>query len=90
MGEGGDYQVAVKLLNDRFGDPCDVVDAHIWRITTWPSVEERDQKEFQRLVDALQAAVFALDKPEFEHELQSYPLCTSLHQLSATEKDDKS
>ena len=77
-GEPGDYQKAVKLLSDRYGDPCEVIDAHLHRITNWQNIKERDREEFERHADALQAAVFALDKPDYKHELSSIPLCTQL------------
>ena len=62
-GEQGDYEKAVKLLTERYGDPREVVDAHLRRITNWPDIKEKDREGFERFADALQAAVFALDRP---------------------------
>lgn len=88
-GEPGDYQKAVKLLSDRYGDPSEVIDAHLRRITNWHNIKERDREGFERYADALQAAVFALDKPDYEHELNSIPLCTQLvRKLPPSEKDE--
>ena len=88
-GEPGDYQKAVKLLSDRYGDPSEVIDAHLRRITNWHNIKERDREGFERYADALQAAVFALDKPDYEHELSSIPLCTQLvRKLPPSEKDE--
>jgi endonuclease III len=77
-GEPGDYQKAVKLLSDRYGDPREVVDAHLHRITNWHNIKEKDRDAFERFADALQAAVFALDKPDYRHKLSSMPLCTQV------------
>ena len=66
-GEPGDYQKAVKLLSDRHGNPSEVIDAHLCRITNWLNIKERDREGFEWYADALQAAVFALDKPDYEH-----------------------
>ncbi|CAB4024185.1 Hypothetical predicted protein [Paramuricea clavata] len=88
-GEPGDYQKAVKLLSDRYGDPREVVDAHLHRITNWHNIKEKDRDAFERFADALQAAVFALDKPDYRHELSSMPLCTQLvRKLPPSEKDE--
>lgn len=44
---------------------------------------------FERLADALQAAVFALYRPDYKHELLSVPLCTQLvRKLPTMEKDE--
>ena len=88
-GESGDYERAVSLLTDRYGDPRDVIDAHLRRITGWPSVREKDRSGFERYADALQAAVFALDKPAYRHGLRSHPLCTQLvRKLPPSDKDE--
>ncbi|CAB4018851.1 Hypothetical predicted protein, partial [Paramuricea clavata] len=75
-GEPGDYDRAVKQLTERHGDPREIIDAHLRRISSWPHIKDKDREEFQRFGDALQAAVFALDKPDNRHELASIPLCT--------------
>lgn len=66
----------MRLLIQRYGDPCEVVDAYLHRITNWPQIKEKDLDGFERLADALQAAVFALDRPDYKHELLSVPLYT--------------
>ena len=43
-GEPGDYEKAVKLLTERYGDPREVVDAHLRRITNWPDIKEKDRE----------------------------------------------
>ena len=84
-----DYQKAVKLLSDRYGDPREVVDAHLHRITNWHNIKEKDRDAFERFADALQAAVFALDKPDYRHELSNMPLCTQLvRKLPPSEKNE--
>ncbi|CAB4006844.1 Hypothetical predicted protein, partial [Paramuricea clavata] len=88
-GEPGDYDRAVKQLTDRYGDPREIIDAHLRRISSWPHIKDKDREEFQRFADALQAAVFALDKPDYRHELASIPLCTLLVQkLPPRERDE--
>jgi len=79
----------VRLLIQRYGDPCEVVDAYLRRITNWPQIKEKDLEGFERFADALQAAVFALDRPDNKHELLSVPLCTQLvRKLPTMEKDE--
>ncbi|XP_048578061.1 uncharacterized protein LOC116619333 [Nematostella vectensis] len=88
-GGPGDYEKSVKLLEGRFGDPRDVIEAHLNRITDWPAVRSDDRTGFEGFADALQAAVFALDNPTFQHELKSLPLCTQLvRKLPAEERDE--
>ena len=88
-GGPGDYEKAIKLLSDRYGDPRDVVEAHLHRIIDWPNIKSNDREGFQAFADALQAAVFALDKPSFTHELKSVPLCLQLvRKLPSKEKDE--
>ncbi|CAB4018436.1 Hypothetical predicted protein, partial [Paramuricea clavata] len=88
-GEPGDYDRAVKQLTDRYGDPREIIDAHLRRISSWPHIKDKDREEFQRFADALQAAVFALDKPDYRHKLASIPLCTLLVQkLPPRERDE--
>ena len=88
-GEPGNYQKAVKLLSDSFGDRSEVIHAHLRRITKWHNIKERDREGFERYTDAVQTVVFALDKPDYEHELSSIPLCTQLVcKLPPSEKDE--
>ena len=88
-GGPGDYEKAIKLLSDRYGDPRDVVEAQLHRIIDWPNIKSNDREGFQAFADALQAAVFALDKPSFTHELKSVPLCLQLvRKLPSKEKDE--
>ncbi|XP_048576390.1 uncharacterized protein LOC125558915 [Nematostella vectensis] len=88
-GGPGDYEKAVKLLEGTFGDPRNVIEAHLNRITDWPAVRSDDRTGFEGFADALQAAVFALDNPTFQHELKSLPLCTQLvRKLPAEERDE--
>lgn len=78
----------MKLLKDRYGDPQEVVNAHLRRVANWCKVKEKDRQGFECFADALQAAVFALDGPEYQHELKSVLLCTQLvRKLHAREKD---
>ena len=42
--EPGDYQKAVELLSDRYGDPCEVIEAHLHRITNWHNIKERNRE----------------------------------------------
>lgn len=87
-GEPGDYEKAVKLLKDRYGDPQEVVNTHLRRVANWCKVKEKDRQGFECFPDALQAAVFALDRPEYQHELKNVPLYTQLvRKLHASEKD---
>ena len=79
----------MRQLIQRYGEPCEVVDAYLQRITNWPQIIEKDLDGFKRLDDALQAAVFALDRPDYKHELLSVPLCTQLvRKLPTIEKDE--
>lgn len=80
----------MRILIQRYGDPCEVVDAYLHRITTnSPQIKEKDLDGFERLADALQAAVFALDRPDYKHELLSVPLCTQLvRKLPTMDKDE--
>ena len=56
------------------------MDTHLHRITKWHNIKD---------ADALQAAVFALDKSGYRHELSSMPLCTQLvRKLPPSEKDE--
>ena len=58
-------------------------------IINWHNIKERDCEGFEWYADALQAAVFALDKPDYEHELSSIPLGTQLvRKLPPSEKDE--
>jgi hypothetical protein len=68
---------------------CEVVDAHLHHITNWHNIKEKDRDAFEQFADTLQAAVFALDKPDYRHELSSMPLCTQLvRKLPPSEKDE--
>jgi hypothetical protein len=59
------------------------------RIINWHNIKEKDRDAFERFADALQAAVFALDKPDYRHELSSMPLCTQLvRKLPPSEKNE--
>ena len=79
----------MRLLIQRYGDPCKVVDAYLRRVTNWPQIKEKDCEGFERFADTLQAAVFALDRPDYKHELLSVPLCTQLvRKLPTIEKDE--
>jgi hypothetical protein len=72
-----------------YGDPCEVVDKHLHCISNWQNIKEKDREEFERFANVLQAAVFALDKPDYKHELHSVPLCTQLvRKLPSSEKDE--
>lgn len=79
----------MRQLIQRYGDPYEVVDAYLYRIANWPQIKEKDLDGFERLADALQAVVFALDRPDYKHELLSVPLCTQLvRKLPTMEKDE--
>ena len=41
------YQKAVKLLSHRCGDPSEVVDEHLHRITDWQNIKEKDREGFE-------------------------------------------
>ena len=86
---GNAIKSLLLLLLLLYGDPREVVDAHLHRITNWHNIKEKDRDAFERFADALQAAVFALDKPDYRHELSSMPLCTQLvRKLPPSEKDE--
>lgn len=36
-----------------FGDPREVLDAHLRLITNWPQIKEKDCEGFERFTDAL-------------------------------------
>ena len=55
----------MKLLIQRYGDPYEVVDAQLRRITNWPQIKESDCEEFEWFADVLQTAVFTLDRPSY-------------------------
>ena len=48
-GEPGDYEKAVKLLSERYGDPREVVDAHLRRITKRPNRKKRIARDLNGL-----------------------------------------
>ena len=79
-GEPGDYEKAIKLLNERYGDPQNVVETHLCRIIDWPNVKNNIREWFQ--------AFDLLDQPSFSHELKRVPLSLQLvRKLPSREKD---
>ena len=85
-GGPGDYEKAIKLMNDRYGDPRDVVEAHLHRIIDWPNIKSNDLEGFQAFADALQASVFALDKPSFTHEPECATMLTVSEEVAKQRK----